>query len=316
MLLKSHESLPTSLEAEPFVYWGSFWILIIWFFCSVPKALMLSQLQIQGKPALLKSRAKPSPLSGFLVVVVLWVMFAHFLITSAQGVWVSCCWQFWYIATMLHSKSISTFLPPHMYAVRNNYHCQSSLPANLLFFSPLGHAVNHFHIYNIRKVLWAIILVVNKLLLLLKCHGSLLNYWISLPVKTINLVSTTFLWASQSSMFYVSHKSAVFFFFCASRDSVAGISGLDKWGHPTQPFFGLGDSKLSLSPENWVFQTDAEILNTAKKVMRDLCGGDATSATGIPQASSHRIIAASAAAWKHNGYEHKKKFRLIWESRH
>lgn len=86
------------------------------------------------------------------------------------------------------------------------------------FFFPVGHAVNHFHIYNIKKVLWAIILVVNKLLLLLKCHGSLLNYWISLPVKTINLVSTTFLWASQSSMFYVKHISAGFFFSCQQRE--------------------------------------------------------------------------------------------------
>lgn len=158
-----------------------------------------------------------------------------------------------------------------MYAVRNNYHCQSCLPANLVFFFPVGHAVNHFHIYNIKKVLWAIILVVNKLLLLLKCHGSLLNYWISLPVKTINLVSTTFLWASQSSMFYVRHISAGFFsgflwvFFHASRGSVAGSFGLDKRGHPTEPFFGLGHSKLSLFPGKWVFQIDAEILNYSKK---------------------------------------------------
>lgn len=40
------------------------------------------------------------------------------------------------------------------------------------------------------------------------------------------------------------------FFFHASGGSVAGISGLDKQGHPTKPFFGLGHSKLSLSPEN------------------------------------------------------------------
>lgn len=103
--------------------------------------------------------------------------------------------------------------------------------------------------------------MVNKLLLLLECHGSLLNYWISLPVKTINLVSTTFLWASQSSMFYVRHISAGFFFFMPAE----GISGLGTQDHPTEAYFGLCHSKLSPSPENWVFQTDAEILNTVKK---------------------------------------------------
>lgn len=44
-----------------------------------------------------------------------------------------------------------------------------------------------------------------------------------------------------------------------------GISGLDMQDHPTEAFFGLGHSKLSPSPEDWVFQTDAEILNTVKK---------------------------------------------------
>lgn len=71
MLLKSPESLPTSSEEEPFVYWALFWILVICFFCSVPKTLILSQLQIRGKPALLKSRVKLSPVSGFLFGVVL-----------------------------------------------------------------------------------------------------------------------------------------------------------------------------------------------------------------------------------------------------
>lgn len=95
------------------------------------------------------------------------------------------------------------------------------------FFFPVGRAVNHFHIYNIKKALWAIILVVNKLLLLLKCHGSLLNYWISLPVKTINLVSTTFLWASQSSMFYVRHiRLKVLGFFTAAKVLSLGFLGL------------------------------------------------------------------------------------------
>lgn len=44
-------------------------------------------------------------------------------------------------------------------------------------------------------------------------------------------------------------------------------------------------------------------------MIRDLCGGDATSAVGIPQAPSHRIIAASAAAWKQNRYEHNKEIQ-------
>lgn len=67
-------------------------------------------------------------------------------------------------------------------------------------------------------------------------------------------------------MFYVRHiRLKVLGFFHSSKGSVAGIPGLDKQNHATEAFFGLSGYKLSLPAESWVFQTDAEIPNTAKK---------------------------------------------------
>ena len=119
-------------------------------------------------------------------------------------------------------------------------------------------------------------------------------------------------------------------FFHSSRGSVAGISGLDKQNHPTEAFFGLSCYKLSLSAASCVFQTDAEIPNTAKKLIGEFGGSaelaqsDATSAAGIPQASSHWwTIAASCTLGSCSqplpetrmAMSATGKGRVAWESR-
>lgn len=151
----------------------------------------------------------------------------------------------------------------YFYFLTSTYACsQEQLLTSIVsacFFFPVGCAVNHFHIYNVKKALWAIILVVNKLLLLLKCHGSLLNYWISLPVKTINLVSTTFLWASQPGMFYVRHiQLEVLLFLHSSGSSVVGISELDKQSHPAE----VSSEWFAIS---WVFRRWAGIFKQLQR---------------------------------------------------